>query len=349
MNSGPYSPPPSDAPPPRAPEPEPQPQPAPEPQPEPQPEGSAPEAAPGYYPPPAQAAGPPPRQRSMGPLIAILVIVVVLIAAVGGYVVGGLAYANSRLNSAQSTLNKVVDHQNDLTDTVNSLNDKLSSSNGLSSGTASTVQANKGLIQQIVDKSQAAQSQIDSDDSSLASADSSLKENSWLTVMSKSRLDKESEKIGHERKALSAAKSITAGYLQTGKFYVALYGVLIDFDDLGAKAQAKDLTGAAAAAEKLKTDTNTAITLDHGPGLPTEADTLLHIIQSIGTDFTNLINAAAQQNDAAANAAEKALESDVNKLDAIDYSKFDSALTSYYKPLIDTYNSEISQANAIHA
>ena len=89
---------------------------------EPQPSGEAPGA---YYPPPPQPAGPPAQPRSMGPLIAILAIVVVLIASIGGYVVGGLAFAHSRLDSAQTAYNKVVDHQNSLTDAVNSLGNQL--------------------------------------------------------------------------------------------------------------------------------------------------------------------------------------------------------------------------------
>jgi hypothetical protein len=236
-----------------------------------------------------------------------------------------------------------IDHQNDLTDTVNSLNDKLGA-NSLKSGSAASLQSSKALIQQIVDKSQTAQSQIDGDDSSLAKADASLKDNSWLTVMSKSRLDNGSAKIGHERKALAAAKSITAGYVQTGKFYLSFYDVVIDLDDLGTKAEASDLAGTSAAAVKLKADTTTAISLDKAPGLPTETETLLHDFQNLAVDFTNLINA---RNQTAVNAAEKALESDANKVSNFDYTKFDTAFNSYYKPLIDTYNSEVSQANAI--
>jgi hypothetical protein len=291
-------------------------------------------------------AGPPPRQRSLGPIIAGLVIVVVIIAAIGGYVVGGLAYAQTRLNNAHTTYNKVVDHQNSLTDTVNSAAKQFSGSSVSDTSTSASLQSFKTTMAGVVTKSQQAQPQIESDDASLASADSGLKENQWLTVLSRSELDKESAKIGHERKALAAAKVLTADYVQIGNFYQAFADVLIDFDTLGTKAQAKDLSGAAAASAQLNTDAAKAISLDKAPGLPAEIDTLLHEIQSIGTDFTNLINAAAQNNEAGVTAAENALTSDASKVEAFDFTKAGSEIDAFYQPLIDSYNSEVDKANA---
>jgi hypothetical protein len=336
MNSGPYAPPPSDAPPPS----EPQGVPG---EPQPAPEGPAP----AYYPPPAEAAGPPPRPpRSMGPLIAGIVIVVVLIAAIGGYVVGGFAFAQTRLNSAHTAYNKVVDHENSLTDTVNSAQSQLKALDVSSTSTSSSIQTFKTAWSGVISKSQAAQSQIDTDDASLASADSGLHDNSWLTVLSRSELDKYSAKIGHQRKALATAKVLAADYIQIGNFYEAFADVALDFDTLGAKLEASDLSGAAAADEKLKTDAAKAISLDKAPGLPADMDTLLHDITNMATDFTNLINAAAQHNDTAFNTAEKALQADAAKVEAFDFNKASDAIDAFYKPLIDTYNSEIDKANA---
>src|SRR5262245_12389021 len=208
MNSGPYAPPPSDAPPPRPPEGVPT---------EPEPAPQAPQT--GYYPPYPQAGGPPLRQpRGIGPLIAVLVIVVVLIAAIGGYVVGGLAYARSQLNTAHTAYNKVVAHENSLTDTVNSARSKFNSLNVTGSTTTAAFQTFKTAVAGVVSKSQDAQPQIETDDTALADADAGLKQNSWLTILSRSELDKYSAKIGHERKALSAARVLTADYVQLFNF-----------------------------------------------------------------------------------------------------------------------------------
>ena len=336
MNSGPYNPPPSDAPPPGEPQGVPT---------EPQPTPEAP--SPGYYAPPAPAGyAPPPRQRNMGPLIAGIVIVVVLIAAIGGYVVGGVVYAQTRVSSARDAYNKAVQHENSLTDTVNSAQDQIKNLSFSGNSTTSSLQTFKTTWAGIVTKSEAVQPQIDADDSSLAKADASLHENSWLTVLAHSDLDKYSTKIGHERSALKAAKTLTTDYVQIGAFYQAFADVGIDFETLAAKAQATDISGAAAASDKLKTDTNKAIGLDKAPGLPADIDTLLHDMQSMSTDFTNLINAAAQNNDTAFNNAEKALQADAAKVEAFDSAKADTAITQYYQALVDAYNSEVDKANA---
>lgn len=281
----------------------------------------------------------------MGPLIAGLVIVVVLIAAIGGYVVGGLAYANSRLTNAHSAYNKVVEHQNALTDTVNSAQTKFSSLD-VSGTTTASLQTLKTTSTGVVTKAQQAQAQIDTDDASLASADNGLKENSWLTVLSRSDLDKYSAKIGHERKALATAKTLTTDYVQLYNFYAAVVDVFIDLDTIDAKASAHDLAGAAAASEKMKTDAGKAMSLDKAPGLPAEMDGLMKDLQSVATDFSTLINAALQGNETAFNNAETTLEADAKKVDGFDYNKADSAINSYYNPLIDAYNSEVDKANA---
>jgi hypothetical protein len=278
----------------------------------------------------------------MAPLIAIVVIVVVLIAAIGAYVVGGYAYATSKLNSAQAAYNKVVDHQNDLNDTVNALGDKLTGA-GLTSSSSSQLESDKTLITQIVTKSQSAQGQINQDDSSLADAQSGLTQNQWLTVIRKPDIDKSSARLGHARKALSIAKEITADYVKIGTFYEAFFDVAIDAETLGTKAQASDLTGASAADEKLKTDVAKAISLDKAPGLPPEFDSFLKDVQTFANDFASVVNAKTS---AQANAADAALQADVKKLQAADFSKISSEIDSYYKPLIDSYNSEVDKANA---
>lgn len=364
MNSGPHGTPPEDAPPPEAPQPPSQtpetppaaesggapPEQAPPswlatppqaPPPEPPSAGSEPGyPEPGYSQPPAYAAAPPPR-RSMVPIIAGVVIVVVLIAAIGAYVVGGYAYATTRLNSATSSYNTVVDHLNSLNDTVNGLGDKLTNTNA-ASASAADLQTDKGLIAQIVTKSQAAQGQIDNDDTSLAQAQSNLQEGQWLTVVRKGDIDKAQTRIGHERKALALAKTITADYVQIGTFYQTFFDVAIDVDTLGTKAQAADITGASAADEKLKTDTAKAITEDKAPGLPPEMDTFLQDIAALAKDFSALVNAKDSSTESA---AETALQGDVQKIQNFDFNKIGTAVHDYYQPLIDSFNSEVDKAN----
>jgi len=356
MSEGPNPTPPSDAPPPEPPAAEPPPaEPPPaepaawEPAPAEPPAAEAPagesQAPAGYYPPPTEApAAPAPRRRS-GPLVAIIAVVLIVIVAVLGYGVGGYAYAQGKLNSAQDAYNSVVDHQNSLNDTVKSLNTSLTSTD-FSTASTSAIQDSKGKIAQMVSKSQSAQPQITTDDASLAKAEDSLNENSWLTLLRKPDIDKTHTRIEHLRKALAIAKTLTTDYVQVGGFENALLDVIVDLDDLSAKAQATDLNGATTADGKLKTDIDKAILLDKAPGMPAEMDTLLQDLKALANDFGTLLADAKAGDSAGANTAEKALEADAAKIQAVDYKKIGDDINSYYNPLIDEYNSEVDKANS---
>jgi hypothetical protein len=302
--------------------------------------GPEPGYAAGYYPPPGYAAGPPPR-RSAAPLIAGVIVAVLVVAAIGAYIVGGYAYATTRLNSANASYNKVVDHLNSLNDTVNGLSDQLTNTNA-AAASSGDLQSDQKIVGQIVTKSQAAQAQIDQDDSSLAQAQSGLQQNQWLTLTRKSDIDKALTRIGHERKALSIAKEITNDYVQIGAFYQTFFDVAIDVDTLGTKAQASDVTGAAAADEKLKTDTAKAITQDKAPGLPAEMDTFLKDIAALANDFSSVVNAKSASEQSTADAA---LQADAKKIQDFDFNKISTAVHDYYQPLLDSYNSEVDKAN----
>jgi hypothetical protein len=267
-----------------------------------------------------------------------------VVVAVVAYAGIGYAYAQGRLSSSRNTYNSVVDHENKYTDTINALNGKLTGTN-ITSAASADLTADQGLVGQLISESQAAGPGIDSDDAALAKADSDLKQNQWLTVISRSDLDKMSTRIGHMRKALADAKTITADYVQLGTFYQSFLTVALDFDALGTQFQASNFTGIGAALDKLKNDTTKAISEDKAPGLPADLDTFLKNVQAFTTDLTNLVNAAAQNDSAGVNAAESAAQTDANKLDTTDFNSVGNAISSFYKPLIDDYNSEIDKAN----
>lgn len=299
-----------------------------------------------YYSPPPGGPGPvTTAPRSRGPLVAIIVVVVLLIVAVLGYGGGGWFYAQGRLNSATDAYNGVVAHQNSLNDTVRSLNAQLTSTD-FATASSSNIQQAKTTVAQMVTNSQNAQPQIASDDAALAAAQDSLTQNSWLTLLRKSEIDKQEARMGHLRKALADAKTITADYVQLGTFYGSLLSVITDLDTLSAKAQATDLSGADAADQTLKTDVDKAISQDKAPGLPAAMDTLLQDLKALAADFGTLISAAKAGNSAGATAAEKALEADAAKIQAVDYTKIGSDIDAFYKPLMDDYNSEVDKANS---
>ncbi len=147
----------------------------------------APPPAPAEYaaPPAYGAPPPPPARRGRGPLIAIVLVVLLVILAGGGYAVGGFVYANSKVNSATDAYNKVVDHENALTDLFNKLDAQFKSNNNdPASASSDSIKQDKTLNLQLASQSKSAQPTVESDDTALANAASSLNENSWLTALS---------------------------------------------------------------------------------------------------------------------------------------------------------------------
>jgi hypothetical protein len=297
-------------------------------------------APPGYGAPVAATPG-----RNMRPVIIAVAIVVLLLVVVIGYAGAGFAFAASRIDGARSSYNAVVAHQNSITDTVNSFNSKFTTTT--TSTTAADLKADRSLLDQVVSKSQAAGATIASDDASLAAAQSSLTDNSWLTVLSRSSLDNYSAKIGHERKALADAKILTADYVQMGAFYQSFFDAVIDLDTVGTKTTDSDFAGAAASVSTMKADLAKALAASSAPGLPPEIHAFVVDFQTFATDIGGLLAAVNAGDVSSAQSLSAKVQADVGKLEAYDFAKIGNEIAAYYKPTIDDFNSEISKANAM--
>jgi len=284
-----------------------------------------------------------PRRSNRGIITAAAVILVVVLALVA-YAGAGYAFAHSRIDSATSTYNTAVTHQNALTDEFNSFDSSLATSN-LTTSTTANLKSTQALYAQLVTKSQAAQPTITADDAALASAQASLSDNSWLTVFSRSDLDHDSAKIGHERNALAAAKTITGDFVQLGQFYQALLQTIIDVDDVGTKAQASDFSGTLTAIGTMKTDAAKAQQLASAPGVPADLKQFLTDMQTLAADLTKLFNDVLSGDTNAVAADAKTATADGTKLDSYDWAKIASEVKAFYQPLIDKFNSEVSAAN----
>jgi hypothetical protein len=309
-------------------------------------------AEPAPYAPPPDYAAPPgygapaaAAPRSRGPVLVAVIVVVVLILAIIGYVGAGFAVAAGQISSADKTLNTVITNENAITAQFNSskANSALDTK-----ATAAELQTNKTALGQLVSQSQAAQPTITSDDASLASAQDNLKNNSWLTALSRSSLDQKSAKIAHWRNALGSAKTITTDLVQLGTFLESYDDALIDVDNLITKGNANDFTGMASALGSLKTDVAKAISLAGAPGVPPDMKAFLTDVQTEGTDTTKLLNdAIAGADNATLQADISAVDAAGTKVDAHDIIAINTAITAFYGTLIDAYNSEVSKANAM--
>jgi len=297
-------------------------------------------APPGYGAPIAAAP-----RRSSGPIIVAVAVLVVLVLAAIGYAVAGFTFATSRIDSSTKALNTVITNENAITAQFNSTKD-VSALDTKATGTE--LQSDKTAVAKVVTQSQAAQATITTDQASLVSAQDSLSENSWLTTLSRSRLDNMSGKIGHWRNALVSAKTITTDLVQLGTFLQSYDDSLIDRDKVTAAINASDFTGVASALVSLKGDVAKAISLADAPGLPPDMKAFLTDLQTEGADTTKLLNDAingADNNTLTAEANQ--VDADGVKVDAHDIAKINLAVLAFYTPLVDAYNAEVAKANAM--
>jgi hypothetical protein len=313
------------------------------------------DARPPDYAPPSDDATPPdeaippgdsgPGPRNVRRIVAAILIV--LVVAVIGYAVAGFSFATSRIDRARTTYNAVVAHQNAITDTVNLFNTKFTTTTANAAATASDLKADRSLLDQVVSESRGAEATSAADDASLASAQASLKDNAWLTVFNRSSLENYSRKIGHERKALGDSKILAGDYVLLAMFYQSFFDALIDFDVVGNKIQASDFAGAVTDVAALKADLARALQATNAPGLPPEVRLFIIDFQTFATDETSLLVAVNSSDVSAGQALSPKVTADVTKLDSYDFTKIGTEIASYYTPLIDDYNSEISKANSL--
>ena len=275
-------------------------------------------------------------------IIAIVVIVIVVIGIIG-YAAAGFAYASSRVASANRSLNTVVSHQNSLNTTFKELDTKFS---GLNSSASFDPKAAHTLIDQFVGNARAAGATVDQDDASLVTARAGLDEQQWLTVLSKSNLDQEARRIAHARTGLAQAKTIAADYVQDGQFLQSFLDAATDLDTLGTQSANADLAAAKATLVTMKTHVDKALQLSTAPGLPTELHDLMVDFQALVADFGKLLDAAATNDVNAVTSAEAAVEKDATKISAYNFDKISTEIDTFYKPLVDAFNSEMAAATA---
>jgi phosphate transport system permease protein len=283
-------------------------------------------------------------RRSRGRLLVLVAMVLLVLIAAGGYLVGGLLYAQAQNESASAAYNAVVNHQNDLTDVFSKLTAQISSVD-FKNPTKESVAGAKALYQQLVASSQGVQPQLAGDDRSLADAQSQLGANQWLTVLSSSSLDTTSAKISHLRSAIGVAMTITADYVQYGDYNIALLDSTNDLIVLTDALSAHDAVGATTAVASLKADVAKAITLDRAPGLPPQVDAVTQNLQSVANDFDAVLKAAAAGDQKGATAAGAQLSADTKKLDTYDFNAIDLQSTAFFSNLIKQYNGYIDQMN----
>lgn len=296
--------------------------------------------------PPPSAAPPTARSELSGRLrvtIVVLVLIAIIIIGFIGYAVAGVAYATARVANADRALNMVVSHQNSLNTTFKNIDTEFTS---LSGGTAFNSQQARSVADQFVLSSTHATATVSTDDTSLVAASRSLNDRSWLTMLSRDLLAREDARIVHARKALADARTVTGDYVLDGKFLQAFLDSAADLDALAAQTSNADLSGASSTLTTMKSDVDRALRLSTGPGLPPDLHGLMVDFETLVVDFGRLVAAAQANDDAGTTSAAATIQSDADKISAYNYDQITAAIDTFYRPLIDDFNSQMAAATA---
>ncbi|HSP09785.1 MAG TPA: hypothetical protein VLU92_09355 [Candidatus Dormibacteraeota bacterium] len=275
--------------------------------------------------------------------LVVVVLIVVVIIGIIGYAVTGFAYATARVASTDRTLNTVISHQNTLNTTFKNIDSEFGALSGSTKFNSAQAQ---GVADEFVAGANKARAMVDQDDASLAAASKTLHDRRWLTVFSQGLLDKEAGRVGHARKALADARTISAGYVLDGQFLQAFLAASSDLDTLATETSNSDLSAASATVASMKKDVDKALQLSTGPGLPPDLHSLMNDFETLVADFAKLIAAAQANDDSATNAAAATIQSDADKISAYNYDKISAEISSYYQPLVADFNSEMAAATA---
>ncbi|MGH7762860.1 MAG: hypothetical protein ACREOM_00385 [Candidatus Dormibacteraceae bacterium] len=275
-------------------------------------------------------------------IIAVVIIAIVIIGIIG-YGVTGYAYATTRVANADRTLNTVVSHENNLNTTFKNIDTEF---NSLGANTTFNPLEARAVADQFVLGATRATTAVKQDDASLVTASSSLHAQSWLTLFSRTMLDKESSRIVHARTALADARSLAADYVQDGQFLEAFLDSAADLDTLAGQTSNSDLSGASATLTTMKTHVDKALQLSSAPGLPADLHALMTDFETLVADFGNLVTDAQANNDSAVSADAAKVQADSDRISSHNYDKISADIDTYYKPLVDDFNSEMAAAAA---
>ena len=272
-----------------------------------------------------------------------LVVLAMLIVGVIAYAAGGVVYAGARIADADRTLNTVVSHQNTLNATFTDINAQLGA---LNNNPAFKPQDAVALVDRSVASSQLATTTIKADDASLREAQSALDQNRWLTMVGRSNLDREAERIGHARRALAAARTVAADKILEGKFWHSLYSGLADLALLNTQSSSGDLASARSALATMKNDIDEAASQASAPPLPTELGNLMQDLQAFVSDYGKQLDAQIAGNDAGVATYQASVQTDLARVGQYDFDAIGKKIVAFYKPLIDRFNTEIDAATA---
>ena len=267
-------------------------------------------------------------------IIALVLLVVI------GYVLGGAAAAAGPVGNADKALRQTVDHENTVVDVLNQ--DPLK---GLDLSSSANIPQAKAAMTAYKQKLSRIEPTVSADRSALQSARPQL-QSSFLTLP-------EQGTINHDRKrvdaALAALRSAQRGIDISKKqvdFLNAVFDAAANFDELGKRMQASDLSGTASQLPVTSDSVKKAIALAQPPDVPTAFMPFLKAMQQAADDLQKFITAVQAGDSANVQKYLAAVEADGNALGATDQNSINKAENDLFQPLIDNYNAQMKIASS---
>jgi hypothetical protein len=296
-----------------------------------------------WYPPPTYGYAPTPAtsgpSRGFGLAIAAGIVALVLVVGVASYGIGGYKVASDRVSGAAGVINSVDAHRPSINSSFDDVQHMLASPTLVSPSVA------RSMATEMVFRSQILASTVAGYGPTLRDAQLKLNDLSWLTALSRGRLQDESARLDHARNAVADIKNAAEDYRVFGGFLASYFQVFVDLDSLDTASKNNDSAGYAAALFLLQADVATALHLATNlPYLQSAHRDQLTAIQTEITDIKQELFASAHGDQAGAAAARRAIEADVQKANAVDFSSNAVVVLSHYQHYRDDFNAEMDKA-----
>jgi hypothetical protein len=262
---------------------------------------------------------------------------VVVIGAVS-YGIAGYLIASNRISSAEGVIGVVDSHRPSINSSFDDVQQMLTSPALVSPSTA------RSMATEMVSRSQVLASTVAGYGPSLRDAQLNLNELYWLTALSRGRLQDESARIDHARKAVADMRNAAEDYRVLGAFLTAYFQVFVDLDNVDTASKSNDAAAYSVAILVLQSDIATALQLATPPYLSSAHREQLTAIQAEFDDLKKEQLASASGDLAGAAAAQKAFDADVQTANAVDFSRNTVAILTHYQHYRDDFNAEMDKA-----
>jgi hypothetical protein len=286
---------------------------------------------------PAGAPAAPQRRGSRWLVIGGIAIILVLVV---GYVLGGAAAAAGPVGNADKALRSTVDHENTVVDVLNQ--DPLK---GIDLSNTTDIPQAKAAMTAYKQKLSHVEPTVSSDRAALQSVRPQLQP-SVLTLPEQGTINHDQRRVDAALAALqSAQRGIDISKKQVD-FLNAVFDAAANFDELGKRMQANDLSGSASQLPATSDSVTKAMALAQPPDVPTAFMPLLKTMRQAADDLQKFIAAVQAGDNAGIQKYLAAVEADSNALGATDQNAIDKAENDLFQPLIDNYNAQMKIASS---